>query len=89
MILGTNSSRNDRGSAGAQTDRDARDDHEHWKTEAEGGERAITDLTEEPCIDQALPHHRRDTEQHWHGHVDEVSADRPLCEFCFGWFLQG
>ena len=21
--------------------------------------------------------------------MDEVSADRPLCEFCFGWFLQG
>ena len=78
MIVCADRPRHDRGCACAQSDRDARDYHQNGKTEAVRREFGITNPADEPRVDKALCHHRRDTEKHGHSHVDEVSTDRTL-----------
>jgi hypothetical protein len=78
VIVRTDRPGHNRRRACPEPDRHARDDHENWKPEAEGSKLRVTDLADEPGIDEALPHHRRDTEEHGHSHVDQVPADRSL-----------
>ena len=57
---------------------DARDDHEDRECEAQRRELAIAHPPDEPHVGEGLRHHREDAEQHGHGHVDQLSADRSL-----------
>ena len=38
----------------------------------------VTDTADEPGIDEALRHHRRDAQEYGHGHVGEVPTDRTV-----------
>ena len=82
MIVGAQRPRDDGRRAGAETDRDARDDHEYREAEAKRRERTIADDAEEIGVDERLRHERRDADQHGQGHVDEVPSDRSLGKPC-------